>query len=177
MNKKLKIAIAGLLIVFVSLMAYHVIADYCYTSGINGSVVTFMSPKDYNFNIGTVYNDEYTLAGEPNGNSFSITDSTTMSWYLPSGSWGISATMMNVTYFEQYFSAMTVTATFYDASGSKGTITMTFAQLQSSQIVISGVDSGHITVTISGTVNPSLPAGQINIPCTTLIQWCPDTIS
>lgn len=176
MNKRLKILIAIALISIAVAVGYKVYADYCYTSGINGSVVTFMSPKDYNFNIGTVYNDEYTLAGEPNGNSFSITDSTTISWYLPSGSWGISATMMNVTYFEQYFSTMTVTATFNDASGAKGTIVMTFAQPQSQQIILSGVDSGHITVTISGIVNPALPAGQVNIGCTQLVEWCPDTV-
>lgn len=175
MKRNLKIALAGLLIVIASLIAYKAIADYCYTSGMNGTIVTFMSPKDYNFNFGTVYNDQYTKAGEPNGNYFDVIDTSTMTWYLPSGTWGISAQMLNTSFWSQYFSSLTVTASFYTTSGAVGSFTFSLANTQSSQIVISGVASGHIIVEISGTVNPNLPAGQINIPCTALIEWCPDS--
>lgn len=176
MSKTKKYLIAGILIAVALITGYKVYADYCYTSGGKVTIITFMSPKDYNFNFGTVYNDEYTKAGEPNGNSFSITDSSTMSWYIPSGNWGVSAMMMNTTYWGQYFSTLTVTATFVNSNnGAVGSFTFSLAQPQSPQIVISGVASGHIVVTISGTINPNLTAGQITIPCTTLIEWCPDS--
>lgn len=176
MNRKLKIALVVVLMAIAGFMAYRVIADYCYTSGLNGKIVTFMSPKDYNFNFGTVYNDEYTKAGEPNGNAFDITDSTTMSWYLPNGAWGISAQMLNTTFWSQYFTNLTVTATFVNANGQAvGSFTFSLTSPISSQIILSGIASGHIIIEISGTVNPNLTAGQINIPCTTLIEWCPDS--
>lgn len=177
MNKRLKILIAIALISITVAVGYKVYADYIYTSGLRGNIVTFMSPKDYNFNFGTVYNDEYTKAGEPNGNGFDITDNTLL-WYLPSGTWGLQSTFVNETYWKQYFVSLVVTATFTDAHGTVGTMILGYTETGDYQnpcpmFVASGVDNGTISVRIQGTVNPNLVAGEVNIPCTTLIEWCP----
>lgn len=174
MNKKFKWIIGLILIFAVALVGYKVVADYCYTSGLNGTIVTFISPRDYNFQFPTTYNDEYTKAGEPNANSFTITDLTTMKWYIPSGSWGVQASLLNQTFWQGYFSTLTITATFTDVHGTVAILTFGFASPISNMATISGADNGTIIVTIQGTVLSTLPAGQINIPCTALIEWCPD---
>jgi hypothetical protein len=174
-RKKLIPIVVVLLAVIIGTIVY---ADYCYTSGLKGKIVTFVSPKFYNFDFGTVYNDEYTKAGEPYANFFDITDST-LKWYVPSGNWGLQASFLNETFWKQYFISLTVSAIFKDFYGKQvASITMGYTQTveypnPTPMFIISGAKNGTICVNIKGQVNPNLTAGEIVIPCTAIIEWCP----
>jgi hypothetical protein len=178
LNKKLKYGIVGLLLVIACILAYRIYADYCYTSGLKGNIITFTSPRDYNFDFGTIYNDEYTKADEPNANAFNITDNT-LQWYVPSGSWGLQASFLNETFWKHYFISLTLDITFKDSHGETLSEFMlgynqTYEYLNpSAMFVISGEAKGAIIVRIQGIVNSLLEAGQVNISCTAIVEWCP----
>jgi hypothetical protein len=177
MSKRKIAIIASILLAIVGILGYKIYADYCYTSGLKGKIITFMSPRDYNFDFGTIYNDEYTKANEPFANSFDITDNT-LQWYVPQGSWGLQALFLNEPFFKQYFVSLTLNITFANAHGTVSNFVLGYTPTieylsPSAMFVVNGADNGTISIRIQGTVNPNLVAGQINIPCTPIVEWCP----
>jgi hypothetical protein len=178
MKKSKKYAVVISLIIIATVLALKVYSDYCYDSGMKGKIITFTSPRDYNFDFGTLYNDQYTMNGEPNANIFTLTDNT-LQWYVPSGSWGIVATFLNETYWKQYFTTLTLNVTFIDTNGKIETFILGYTpsvEYPTSPLpyfVINGADNGHIQITYNGVVNPNLVAGEVDIPCTAIVRWCP----